>query len=136
VQVDSSNHRVYATTMTSSNRQSNLVILDGATGHTLATFPVGSGDNSIAIDSQRQRVYVATPDTATLTMFSLNEDATLHGQPLQQHIGLRPSGVGVNSHLGRLYVADSRTNTITVIDEDNGRSRSIDSSTSRQRSSG
>jgi YVTN family beta-propeller protein len=122
VQVDSSNHHVYAAAMSSSNRQSNLIILDGTTGHILATLPVDSGDNSIAIDSKRQRVYVATPDTGIVTTFVLNENATLHGQPIQQHMGLRPDGVGVNSRLGRLYVADSRTNTITVIDEDNGRS--------------
>jgi YVTN family beta-propeller protein len=121
VQVDSNRHRVYATAITSGNRTSNLLILDGATGHILATLPVGSGDNSIAVDSQRLRVYVATPDTATLTTFSLNENATLRGQPLQQHMGLRPTAVGVNSRLGRLYVADSRTNTIKVIDEDNSR---------------
>jgi DNA-binding beta-propeller fold protein YncE len=119
VQVDSSNHHVYAAAL--GNGQSNLFILDGATGHIITKLPIGSGDNSIAIDDKRRRVYVVTPDTATLTTFSLNEDATLHGKALQQHIGSRPTAVGVNSRLGRLYIADSRTNTIKVSDEDSGR---------------
>src|SRR2546421_2364350 len=70
VQVDSTSHHVYATTTSFSTQQSMLFILDGATGHMLFTIPVDFGDNAIVLDEQRQRLYVAGPESGVIDAFS------------------------------------------------------------------
>ena len=124
IQVDSSNHHVYATSVSYRNRQSDFYILDGATGQTLFKQPIGSNDNSIAFDSKRQRVYVAGKEESTIYTFTYlppDKNGKLQLQASQFHIGAQLTAIGVNSRLGRLYVADGTLSMITVIDEDSGK---------------
>ncbi len=123
IQVDSRNHHVYVATTSYSQRRGILSILDGATGHLLASTFVSFGDNGIALDPQRQRVYVTNPDSGIVSSITLPTTLTA-GQQLTRtelHITPHPSALGVNSRLGRLYIADSEAHTITVLDENTGR---------------
>ncbi|MBV9232382.1 MAG: YncE family protein, partial [Chloroflexi bacterium] len=123
VQVDNSSHHVYATTTTYGGRESDLSILDGATGEVLSTLRTGFGDNAIAFDARRHRIYVANPDDGTIYAFTLVSgwsSGEIQVETAQLHITAHPQALGVNSHLGRLYVADGSQHSVTVVDEDSG----------------
>jgi YVTN family beta-propeller protein len=122
VQVDSATHRVFVAT--SSSQQSDLLLMDGATGHVLVSLPIGSGDNGIALDAVRQRVYVACSDAGVVDAFTFVpnwQSEHFQVKTAQLPVGPHPQGIAVNSRLGRLYVADMVQNTVTVIDETSGR---------------
>ena len=123
VQVDSNNHHVYVVSTSFRSRQGLLAVLDGATGKTLFTAPTGLGDNGIAVDTKRQRVYVSSTDNPIINVFKLVTSPTgkLSVDSSILAFGPRPLALGVNSRLGRLYVGDAIENTITVYDEDKGR---------------
>ena len=81
------------------------------------------GDNGIAVDTKRQRVYVSSTDNPIINVFKLVTSPTgnLSAESSILAFGPRPQALGVNSRLGRLYVGDAIENTITVYDEDRGR---------------
>lgn len=123
VQVDSTTHRVYATAVSFRNGRSTLSILDGATGHILSILPAGTGDNSIALDSKRRRVYIASGDTTVYQYAFLSGWGTgeIETKLTRLHIGSHPDAVAVNTRLGRLYVADGPAHQVTVVDENSDR---------------
>jgi DNA-binding beta-propeller fold protein YncE len=121
VQADSVNHRVYATSVNYDRKQTYLYLLDGATGHVQATLPAGFGDGSIAYDFHHQHVYLANQNEGNIYIFTFPATGTIPTQSTRLHVGSHPSAIGVNGRLGRLYVADSSTNTLAVLDEDSGR---------------
>jgi DNA-binding beta-propeller fold protein YncE len=123
IQADSTDHHVYAIAAPPRSRQNNLFIIDGTNGHILSQLPTGSGDSSIALDAQRQRAYVSDTGTNTIFVFTFLagwQSGAIRTQVTQWHIGPHPLAIGVNSRLGRLYVADSSKHKVTVVDEDNG----------------
>jgi YVTN family beta-propeller protein len=123
VQVDSTTHRVYAVGSPFNDNQGVLVVLNGVTGQTLLTAKTGAGDNGIAVDTQRQRVYVTSTNDGQVNVFSLTTSPTgqLSATSATLKLGQRPQALGVDSHLGRLYVGDVTKNVVTVYDEDSGR---------------
>ena len=132
VQVDSTTHRVYVATNSYPNdptQQSTsiLAILDGKTGKTLYTtsIPITTNntvDNSITVDRKRQRVYMAGDQHGLVYVFNLTTAAngTISSTLSTLSVGPHPTALGLNSSLGRLYVADALEHKITVIDEDSG----------------
>ena len=118
VQVDSTSHRVYATTSMFRQNKGQLSVFDGASGKVLLTASIGFGDNGIALDLKRQRVYVSSSDSGIINVFSLVTSATgqLSAVPSTLAIGAHPQALGINSRLGRLYVGDGSANIITVYD--------------------
>jgi len=123
VQVDSNNRRVYAIGSLFRNRQGLLLVLDGATGRTLLTVNTDFGDNALALDTRRQIVYVTTSEGGRIDVFKLatSTSGKLTANMSTLTFGTRPEALGVNSRLGRLYVGDTVKNTVTVYDEDRGR---------------
>ena len=124
VQVDSTSHHVYASVVSYTNRRSNLYVLDGSSGKILATLYSGNGDNSIALDARRHIAYATSADQGTIYKYTFSsgwQDGPLSVQTSQLSTGKRPAAIGVNSHLGYLYIADSSANQVTVINEDSGR---------------
>ncbi len=122
IQVDSITHRVFVAADGYRNNQANLFILDGATGKTLATLRTGLGDNGIALDSQRHIVYVSCSNEGVVYMFTVQagwQQGPVQATTTRLHIGTHPQGLGVNTRLGRLYVADIATYTLSVVDESN-----------------
>ena len=133
VQVDSTTHRVYVTSTSSTTPSflgvSILAILNGKTGKTLytTTIPIVENnlvDNSIAVDAKRQTVYMAGDQRGFVYVIHLTTDAngTISSSLSTLSIGPHPTALGLNSHLGRLYVADAVAHKMTVIDEDSGQS--------------
>ena len=123
VQVDSISHRVFAASTTYDNKQTTLSMLDGATGNIIFNSLIPFGDESLALDSNRQRVYVASGDGGIVNSFTFIsgwQNGPVRVDKAQLHIGSHPQALGVNSHLGRLYVADGAKHQVTVIDEDSG----------------
>lgn len=133
VQVDSITHRVFVASNnfpSSSNptekTASVLAILDGKTGKVLGTasVPVDGGfvDDNIAIDPQRQEVYMAGDQHGLVNVFHLTTatDGTISANVTALSVGPHPTSVGVNSRLGRLYVGDAAAHKITVINENTG----------------
>ncbi len=124
VQVDSSSHHVFATAVSYSTRSSNLYVLDGASGKIIATLYSGNGDNSIALDARRHIAYAVSIDQGIIYKYMFLsgwQNGPLSIQSSHFSSGKHPEAIGVNSRLGRLYVADSVSNQVTVINEDNGR---------------
>ncbi len=124
VQVDSASHHVYATTTSFGTRQSMLFILDGATGQRLFTTPIDFGDNAIALDVQHQHLYVAGPESGVLDAFTFLsgwQSGPIHVTTQQLNIGPHPQALGVNNRLGRLYIADAATHSVSVFDEESER---------------
>ena len=122
IQVDSTTHRVFVASDGYRSNQANLFILDGATGKTLATLRTGLGDNGIALDTQRHIVYVSCSSQGVVYMFTVQagwQQGPVQASTTQLHIGSHPQGLGVNSRLGRLYVADIATHTLSIVDESN-----------------
>jgi len=129
VQVDSTNHRVYVTGFSFKSNHTILGVLDGQTGETLFTTPVEhrsvtrSADNDLAFDPERHRVYVSDYQDDAVDAFTFVTSAgtgELQATSSLIPMGLYPQALGVNSRLGRLYVADSIEDNVTVIDEDTG----------------
>ena len=128
VQADSTNQRVYVISVSFQSKHSLLAVLDGATGQTLFTTAIEQGnmtgfpDNDLAVDAKRQRVYVADNQDGVVKAFTFSPEAgKLTTTSSLVYAGLAPQALGVNSRLGRLYVADRIENVVIVIDEDSGR---------------
>ncbi len=120
VQVDSVSHRVFVAADFYNRKEGDLFILDGATGQTLATLRTGLGDTGIALDTQRHVVYVSSSDEGAVYVFTVQagwQSGPIQATTSQLHVGTHPQGLGVNSRLGRLYVADVATHTLSIIDE-------------------
>lgn len=126
VQIDSTRHRLYVASFSFRNKQSILSILDGMTGKSLLSIPrsvqADFVDNSLAVDTQRQQVYVSNDQEGVVDVFTLATagDGNLSATASVLIIGPHPQALGVNSRLGRLYVGDAATNKVTVIDEESG----------------
>lgn len=123
VQVDSASHLVFVTAVSYRQRESDVFVLSGATGQTLAKLKTGFGDNGIALDASRHRVYVSSGDDGVVYEFATPgqwQDTATAFQDVQVttlHIGPHPQGLGVNTRLGRLYVADVAEHNLRVVDE-------------------
>ncbi|MEO8971513.1 MAG: hypothetical protein ABI406_07950 [Ktedonobacteraceae bacterium] len=136
VQVDSTTHLVYVASGNFSTNSdptekstSVLAILNGKTGKEIysTSIPITTNgnfplDNNIAVDSKRQQVYMAGDQHGLVYVFNLTTatNGTISSTLSTLSVGPHPAAVGVNSRLGRLYVADSAAHKITVIDEDSG----------------
>src|SRR5258708_30403017 len=127
VQVDSNSHHVYVIGSLLRNKQGALTILDGSTGQTLLTTNTGFGDNALALDPRRQRVYVSSSEDGRVYVFKLATSASgkLTATASTLKFGPRPQALGVNSRSGRLYIGDTTKNTVTVYDEDSGHTLAI-----------
>jgi len=123
VQVDSAKHRVYAISSVFKSREGLLAVLDGATGKLLLTTKTPFGDDGLALDTKRQRAYVSSSVGGFITAFTLVPSPTgmLSAVTSKLTAGPHPQALGVNSRSGRLYVGDVANNTVTVIDEESGR---------------
>ena len=122
IQVDSESHRVFVASDDYERKEGDLFILDGATGHTLATLRIGLGDNGIAFDAQRHIIYVSSGDDGVVYAFNVQagwQSGPIHVTSSKLHIGAHPQGLGVNSRLGRLYVADRASHSLAIVDESN-----------------
>ncbi len=124
VQVDSTSHRVFATAVSYATGRSSLYVMDGASGKIVATLYAGSGENSIALDTRRHIAYATSVDQGVIYKYTFSS-GWQNGQPSIQSSrftsGKHPDAIGVNSRLGRLYIADSTSNQVAVVNESDER---------------
>jgi YVTN family beta-propeller protein len=94
VAVDPVSHRVFVTRPD----HNKVSVIDATTHGIIGSIPVGQHPASIAIDSQKRRVYVANSGFKTVSLIDI---AT--GGVSEIDVGTSPTGVAVDSH-GGVYV--------------------------------
>lgn len=109
------------------SQSNNLTVIDGATDTVIATIPVGTSPSGVDVDSQTNFIYVANAgnsqvgDLGNITVINGATPTTLasHGagvSTLTDPQAKNPVAVGVNSVTNKIYVANSGSNNVTVID--------------------
>lgn len=104
VAVDPGTNTVFATT-----RDGKLLVIDGADNTVDATVTVGESPSDIDVDLSTHLVYV----TSIGSVFVFDP---LSGSVTRISVGGHPSALAVNSNTQRVYVADSESEGVTVID--------------------
>jgi len=90
---------------------SNAVsVYNTVTNLQIANIPIGQAPMGVAVDNTR--LYVTLNNSATLAVFN----AATFGQQANLRVGFGPSAVAVSTATGCVYVANSLSNTVTVID--------------------
>ena len=101
------------------SQSNNLTIIDGATGAVTATIPVGTAPSGVDVDPQTNFIYVANAgnpqagDPGSITVINGVTNATY---PLIDQNAKNPVAVAVDAASNKIYVANSRSNNVTVID--------------------
>lgn len=78
------------------------------------TIPVGSIPCAVAVDSKRNRVYVANYGDNSVTVI----DGEKHSTLATVKVGLGPQAIAVDAKANLIYVANTHGNSVTVIDGD------------------
>src|SRR5207248_11299628 len=94
-------------------------VIEGASGKTLFSTDPTPADDGLALDTNCQRAYVSSSNSGIIDIFSLRTSPPGNISALSStlKVGSHPQALGVNSRLGRLYIGDIASNTVTVIDE-------------------
>lgn len=101
-----------------------LWIVDGATHTVAGTVPLASPPLLVAVDPPRRCVYTSHP-SGMLSAISMDSRTVVATLPL----GLQPAGVAVNPVNGRVYVANERSNTVSVVQGGDCRSETVETTT-------
>src|SRR5262245_31356101 len=95
------------------NGNGNTVsVIDTATHRVIATVPVGSGPNGVALTPNGRFAYVANQLSNTVSVISAATNTVVATVP----VGVFPSAIAMNPNGAFAYVASSPAATISVID--------------------
>lgn len=86
----------------------------------IATIPVGTGPNGIAVNENTNRIYVTNYADNTVSVIDGNINSVIATVP----VGAGPSGIGVNPATNKVYVVNRGDSTISVI---NGNTNNVTS---------
>ena len=78
----------------------------------IATIPVGTGPEAVAVDPAAGTVYVANTDSGTVSVI----DAATSTVTATIRVGTEPYGVAADPAAGTVYVTNYGSNTVSVID--------------------
>lgn len=93
------------------NPNANLVVVYSAANNAVvSSFSIGQLPSAVAADAQR--IYVTLHGNAALAVFN----ATTFLQTASIRVGFGPNAVAVSSANGRVYVANTYSSTVSVID--------------------
>ena len=93
------------------NPNANLVVVYSAANNAVvSSFSIGQLPSAVAADAQR--IYVTLHGNAALAVFS----ATTFVQTASIRVGFGPNAVAVSPANGRVYVANTYSSTVSVID--------------------
>ena len=93
------------------NPNANLVVAYNTSNNSVLTsFGIGQLPSAVAADAQR--IYVTLHSSAALAVFN----AANFGQIASIRVGFGPNAVAVSSASGRVYVANTYSSTLSVID--------------------
>jgi YVTN family beta-propeller protein len=101
------------------SQSNNLTVIDGTTDSVRATISVGTSPLGVDVDPQTNFIYVAnggnvqTGDPGNVTVIN---GATNVTDTLTDANAKNPVAVAVNQTINRIYVANSGSNNVTVID--------------------
>jgi YVTN family beta-propeller protein len=80
--------------------------------HVVATIPVGTGVNTIAVNSKTNRIYVANSVAGSVAVIDGFTNRLIASIP----VGAIPQGIAVNSITNRIYVLNTSDQSMSVID--------------------
>ena len=93
----------------------NVSVIDIDRNVVVATVPVGTSPQGVAVNTTGTRIYVANAGSNSVSVIDGASNSVVATIP----VGIEPSGVAVNSAGARLYVANDISNNVTVIDATN-----------------
>jgi YVTN family beta-propeller protein len=117
--VDTNEFGSYTTLVFVANQGNNSIsIIDDVKGKVLTNIRTGTNPYGIGIDSIKNRAYVTTGTGIDVIDYVSNfSDRTANATHYDSiTAGYSPTGVIVNSKTSKAYVANSATNTVSVID--------------------
>lgn len=104
------------------SQSNNVTVIDGETDSVTATISVGTSPIGVAVDPQTDFFYIANtgnPQTADPGNITVINGAAKGTQALSQTLtdsnAKNPVAVAVNSTTNKIYVANSGSNNVTVI---------------------
>ena len=102
------------------NRADRTVSIVDLETQNVVTVPTGNGPNAVAVSPDGAKIFVADADTDDLTVFDVNNPASVRRISLSPFPGARPgsspNALTFSPDGSRLYVANAWDNDITVVD--------------------
>jgi YVTN family beta-propeller protein len=101
------------------SQSNNVTVIDGASDSITATIAVGTAPSGLDVDSQTNSIYIANAgnsqagDPGNITVIN---GATKATQALSDPKAKNPVAVAANPVTNKIYVANSGSNNVTVID--------------------
>jgi YVTN family beta-propeller protein len=101
------------------SQSNNITVIDGATDSVTSTIPVGTSPSGVAVDEQTNFIYVAnagdsqTGDPGSITVIDGKTNAAT---TLMDSKAKNPVAVAANPVTNKIYVANSSSKNVTVID--------------------
>ena len=102
------------------NEESNSVSLINGTNGLISEIPVGNDLSAIAVNSNKNKIYVANQDSDTVSVIT---QPNVQSRPIDNGIvtpgikvGVNPFKIFVNPDTNKIYVANSESLTISAID--------------------
>lgn len=118
VAVDTSTHAVYLAM--SAPGGASVMLLNGVTKQVSAVVGVSSQPGSLAVEARLHRVYLTDANGPLLTILEGARTASAprfaSPTPLLVHVGETPSGVAVDASVQAVFVANTGSNTVSVVD--------------------
>jgi YVTN family beta-propeller protein len=96
-----------------------VTVIDAGNGNATTTVNAGTSPYSIAVNTVTDKIYVAgissgvTPDSVTIIDGATNSTSSVT-------VGAGAQAVAIDSGLNKVYVANTNSNNVTVIDAGNG----------------
>src|SRR5262245_6116135 len=83
----------------------------------LAEIFVGTEPNSVAVNPEGTRAYVANTVSGTVTVISISRNSALVARALTNiPVGTEPYGLALTPNGRKLYVTNARSNSVSIID--------------------
>jgi DNA-binding beta-propeller fold protein YncE len=89
----------------------DLAVIDGASGSVTGVIPLGASPGAMAVDTQTNFIYVVSGGKVTVINGATNTTTALTDPNAKN-----PVAIATNSVANKIYVANSGSNNVTVID--------------------
>jgi YVTN family beta-propeller protein len=99
--------------------QSNVSVVDTASGTLVKTIPVGTHPSAMLLSPSAPNLYVANTESDSLSVIDTASDAVVRTTPLHPYrdapVGTSPNALAISASGRRLYVAGAGNNAVTVL---------------------
>lgn len=93
-------------------KEGALYVIDTFTRQIVATVPVGTSPDAIAVDKEHQMVYVMNRGSDNLTVVDMRTNTAVDTVAVGHH----PQAMALDAESQRLYVVNRKSNDLSVID--------------------